>query len=170
MLLAACQTPAPAAPAGQSESPPQTAAPKPVKGGSLIVALSAEVVDMDPANRGGTPTAAAEQLVFNSLVRNTPNQQIKADLAASWTVDEDKWTFKLRQGVKFHDGNNPSSRRARVDLPQPDSPTMPVRGRGPLSGPPTQQTRQSHSQGPPGYLPGPVQLAQSAHDGRRDRR
>ena len=111
LLLAACEAPAPAAPTGQSASPTGAAAAtvgasaqQPVKGGALVVALSAEVVDMDPANRGGTPTAAAEQLVFNSLVRNTPDQQIKPDLAASWTVDDDKWTFKLRQGVKFHDG------------------------------------------------------------------
>jgi peptide/nickel transport system substrate-binding protein len=59
---------------------------------------------MDPANTGGTPTAAAEQLIYNALVRNTPDQTIKADLATSWTADEDRWTFKLKQGVRFHDG------------------------------------------------------------------
>src|SRR5215472_1027765 len=74
LLLAACQAPAPANPAGAeptsaaaaatttapaaATSAPAAAAsgPQPVKGGSLVVALSAEAVDMDPANRGGTPT------------------------------------------------------------------------------------------------------------------
>ena len=101
-------TQAPAAPASN-----QTAASKPaqapaaaqgVRGGTLTVALSAEPVDMDPANTGGTPTAAAEQLIYNALVRNTPEQTVRPDLALSWTAEDDKWTFKLRQGVKFHDG------------------------------------------------------------------
>jgi ABC-type transport system substrate-binding protein len=59
---------------------------------------------MDPANTGGVPTSAAELLIYNALVRNTPEQTIKADLATSWTAEDDTWTFKLRQGVKFHDG------------------------------------------------------------------
>jgi ABC-type transport system substrate-binding protein len=112
LLLAACQAQAPGAPASQSApaapassgAAPTASALQPVRGGTLTVALSAEVVDMDPANTGGVPTAAAEQLIYNGLVRNTPDQQIKPDLAASWTAEGDKWTFKLRQGVRFHDG------------------------------------------------------------------
>ena len=98
LLLAACQAPVPAAPASQG------AAKQEVRGGTLTIALSAEPVDTDPANTGGTPSAAAEQMMYNGLVRYTPDQQVKPDLALSWTADADKWTFKLRQGVKFHDG------------------------------------------------------------------
>src|SRR5215208_6303383 len=117
LLLSACQAQAPAAPASQTGAPTQAPAAKtgapsagtpaamqPVRGGSLTVALSAEVVDMDPANTGGVPTAAAEQLIYNALVRNTPDQTIRPDLASSWIAEDDKWTFKLRQGVPFHDG------------------------------------------------------------------
>src|SRR5215813_10153020 len=112
LLLAACQAPAPTAPSGQTApgapapaKPASGAAtPQPVRGGTLTVALSAEVVDMDPGQSGGTPTVAAEQLIYNALVRSTPDQQVKADLATSWTGENEKWTFKLRQGVKFHDG------------------------------------------------------------------
>src|SRR5207248_3953108 len=91
------------APTSQAAAPAATGQ-QPVRGGNLTIALSAEPVDMDPGNTGGVPTSAAEWLIYNGLVRQTPDQTIKPDLATSWTVDEDKWTFKLRQGVRFHDG------------------------------------------------------------------
>jgi peptide/nickel transport system substrate-binding protein len=99
----ACQAPAPAAPSGPTVAPAANG-PQPARGGSLTVALSAEPVDTDPGNTGGVPTAAVEQMIYNGLVRQTPDQQIKPDLATSWTVDEDRWTLKLRPGVRFHDG------------------------------------------------------------------
>ena len=81
-----------------------TSAQPGVRGGTLTIALSAEPVDTDPANTGGTPSQAAEMLMYNGLVNLTPDQQIVPDLAESWTADNDTWTFKLRQGVTFHDG------------------------------------------------------------------
>ncbi|MBV9324323.1 MAG: hypothetical protein JO352_11100 [Chloroflexi bacterium] len=100
-LLAACRAPS----AGTTQAPTQAAASQPgVRGGALTIALSAEPVDTDPANTGGTPSIAAEMLMYNGLVFLTPDQKIQPDLAESWTVADDTWTFKLRQGVKFHDG------------------------------------------------------------------
>src|SRR5712691_1311718 len=89
LLLAACQSAAPVAPASTSAS----GSVQGTRGGTLTIALSAEPVDMDPANSGGTPTSAAEQLIYNTLVRNTPEQTVRPDLAASWTAQDDVWTF-----------------------------------------------------------------------------
>jgi peptide/nickel transport system substrate-binding protein len=88
---------------GATQAPAGTELPA-VRGGTLIMALSAEVVDLDPANRRGVPSAAAEHLLCNGLVAQTPDQQIKPDLATSWSVQDTVWTFKLRRGVRFHDG------------------------------------------------------------------
>ena len=45
-------------------------------------------------------------LVFNGLTRMAEDQTIHPDLAASWTYTDDlkRWTFRLRPGIKFHDG------------------------------------------------------------------
>jgi ABC-type transport system substrate-binding protein len=108
---AAAPAPTQAAPAAATQAPAAAAPTQPaaasrpgVRGGALTIALSAEPVDTDPANTGGTPSAAAEMLMYNGLVNLTPEQQIVPDLAESWTAADDTWTFKLRQGVKFHDG------------------------------------------------------------------
>jgi ABC-type transport system substrate-binding protein len=102
---AAAQAPTQAAPAAAGAATTPAAASQPgVRGGTLTIALSAEPVDTDPANTGGTPSMAAELLMYNGLVNLTPDQQIVPDLAESWTVADDTWTFKLRQGVNFHDG------------------------------------------------------------------
>src|SRR5207244_3998955 len=45
-------------------------------------------------------------LTYNQLVRFEPDMTPVPELAESWQVSPDglTWTFKLRQGVKFHDG------------------------------------------------------------------
>jgi ABC-type transport system substrate-binding protein len=45
-------------------------------------------------------------MVHNYLVRFDARVQLHPDLAVSWTQSRDglTWTFKLRKGVKFHDG------------------------------------------------------------------
>ena len=44
--------------------------------------------------------------IYSGLVRFKSNLAIEPDLATSWSVSNDdrKWTFELRKGVKFHDG------------------------------------------------------------------
>lgn len=45
-------------------------------------------------------------LVYSGLVRYDENQQIQLDLADSYEISDDKktYTFKLKEGVKWHDG------------------------------------------------------------------
>src|SRR5579862_2706480 len=46
------------------------------------------------------------QLLYDRLVRQGDHGEPTPDLAVSWSASDDakEWTFKLRQGVKFHDG------------------------------------------------------------------
>ncbi|MGR6980185.1 ABC transporter substrate-binding protein [Testudinibacter sp. P27/CKL/0425] len=55
-----------------------------------------------------TPFSQLSQTVFSRLVRQGENDQAVADLATEWQASPDAkvWTFKLREGVKFHNGND----------------------------------------------------------------
>ena len=50
-------------------------------------------------------------MMYNQLVRFEPDMTPVPELAESWEISKDglTWTFKLRQGVKFHDGQELTS-------------------------------------------------------------
>ncbi len=61
---------------------------------------------MDPALSTDVPTGRAVAYVFDGLTRFTPDAKVVPGLAKSWEVSTDglTYTFHLRTGVKFHDG------------------------------------------------------------------
>ncbi len=62
---------------------------------------------MDPHFSALGSHAEAAKHIFDTLVWSGTDLQIEPGLATSWTpVDEDTWEFKLREGVKFHDGSD----------------------------------------------------------------
>ncbi|MCM3175113.1 MULTISPECIES: nickel ABC transporter substrate-binding protein [unclassified Paenibacillus] len=69
----------------------------------LIYASAKDINDMNPHLYTGS--MPAQGMVYESLVENTPDG-IKPLLAESWDISADgkNYTFHLRQGVKFHDG------------------------------------------------------------------
>lgn len=102
LLLVNCAAPvAPAAqPATQADAP---AAPAPT---TFTVAASADIDTADPHISQLLMYNNIVRLnVFNSLVRYGPNLELVPDLAESWSNPDDKsYLFKLRQGVKYHNG------------------------------------------------------------------
>ena len=62
---------------------------------------------LDPHYSALGPHAEAAKHIFDTLVWSGDDLQIEPGLAVSWTpVDTDTWEFKLREGVKFHDGSD----------------------------------------------------------------
>ncbi|MFP3415877.1 ABC transporter substrate-binding protein, partial [Bacillus sp. SIMBA_074] len=61
---------------------------------------------MDPQNATDTISSLINYQVLDTLVAFNEKMEIVPRLAESWTVSDDgkTWTFKLRQGVTFHDG------------------------------------------------------------------
>ena len=98
----ATEAPASGAP---SEAP---AAGTPKEGGTLVVAIPGDIKRTDPALIDDTNTSYVVQHVMEALVTLKPGTggDIIPGLAESWTICPDglTYTFKLRQGVKFHDG------------------------------------------------------------------
>lgn len=73
----------------------------------LTVGLSASTTSMDPQFYVVGPNSAMARNIFDGLVNQDDKQQIQPALAVSWTiVDDTTWEFKLREGVKFHDGSD----------------------------------------------------------------
>jgi len=62
---------------------------------------------LDPHYSALGPHAEAAKHIFDTLVWSGDDLQIEPGLATSWKVlDENTWEFKLREGVKFHDGSD----------------------------------------------------------------
>lgn len=134
-LLAACQAPpAPAKPgeAGQAApaAAPTAAAPAvskpaeaakptggPVPGGTVRVGLNADLTTLDPHLSTAAVDRQVYQSVFDTLVRLDKDLQLRPGLAESWEQPDPKTLiFKLRRGVKYHDGEpfNAASVQANV--------------------------------------------------------
>jgi peptide/nickel transport system substrate-binding protein len=99
---------------------PTAAQDKPRSGGELIFVVAAEPPSFD-AHREETfamlhPTAPH----YNTLMRVDPNDRtgtkFVGDLAEAWTISPDHrtYTFKVRQGVKFHDGSLMTSKDVKA--------------------------------------------------------
>lgn len=73
----------------------------------LTVGLSASTTSMDPQFYVVGPNSAMARNIFDGLVNQDARQQIQPALAESWQrIDDTTWEFKLRAGVRFHDGSD----------------------------------------------------------------
>ncbi|MFI5266317.1 MAG: ABC transporter substrate-binding protein [Chloroflexota bacterium] len=108
-LLAACGGAAPA-PASGSAAAKST-------GGTLTVAQTGDP-GFTAINSVGIDTYNVSQHIFDSLFRFDANAQPAPGLAESWSTSADglTWTFKLRKGVKFHNGEDFTSEAIKYSI------------------------------------------------------
>ncbi|WP_158639026.1 ABC transporter substrate-binding protein [Elioraea rosea] len=78
----------------------------PASAQNLTVGMQTEPGTMDPQfNLLGSNTSALRN-IYDTLLSRDPSLQVRPSLAESWrAVDETTWEFKLREGVRFHDGS-----------------------------------------------------------------
>src|SRR5262245_26587213 len=73
----------------------------------VVIGMEAEPPGLDPGQALGLHTLRVTAEIFETLVA-TPDDStdVIPGLAESWTTSSDglTWTFKLRKGVRFHDG------------------------------------------------------------------
>ncbi|NLZ72476.1 MAG: hypothetical protein GX905_01445, partial [Bacteroidales bacterium] len=72
----------------------------------LVYGTSTDASSLDPHVQNDSHSEQIVAMLYNTLVMFEPDGSIVPDLAESWTVSDDNltWTFKLRKGVKFHNG------------------------------------------------------------------
>ena len=74
---------------------------------TLTIGVRGGPESLDPHYSALGPHADAAKHIFDTLVWPNENLQLEPGLATSWEpIDDDTWEFKLREGVKFHDGSD----------------------------------------------------------------
>ena len=72
----------------------------------LKIAVAADVTSIDPHFFNLFPNNNIAEHVFDKLVQMDADSRMIPGLATSWkALDDRTWEFKLRRGVKFHDGS-----------------------------------------------------------------
>jgi ABC-type transport system substrate-binding protein len=117
VLLSACGTAAPApvqeeAPAAEEPAAAEepTATPEPAAAMELVAgwAGTAEITTLDPAQINQVLQFQITSMILSGLIHINPDLTAEGDLAESWDVSDDglEWTFNLREGVKWHNGDD----------------------------------------------------------------
>lgn len=74
----------------------------------LTVAMSTEIDSLDPFNATAGDTKTIMDQIFDGLLDVDEDGNLVGDLAESYEISDDglTYTFKLKEGVKFHDGSD----------------------------------------------------------------
>ena len=80
---------------------------------TLVIAIGADQTGMDPQTVQNNESGFVMSTIYDSIVNYKPgSSEVGPGLAESWTISPDGkvYTFKLRRGVKFHDGTPMNAR------------------------------------------------------------
>jgi peptide/nickel transport system substrate-binding protein len=92
----------------------------PVAAADLRIALAADVTSLDPHFVNLQPNNLVAWHIFDALTRVDENARLVPGLAESWkAIDATTWEFKLRRGVKFHDGSELTAEDVVFSLERP---------------------------------------------------
>lgn len=85
---------------------------------TLTWAQGADVTSLDPHQGKETPAVEVTCQIFDTLVVVDPEtNEIKPQIAESWEQTDDlTYVFKIRQGIKFHDGSELTAEDVKFSL------------------------------------------------------
>ena len=94
-----------------ASTPAPGASLAPVKGGTLTWGQWDKIDSIDPALTTGAAAGEIAQNIVDTLITLDAEQKPYPALATKWTIEDagKKFTFTLRDGVKFHDGTTLTS-------------------------------------------------------------
>lgn len=128
---ASAPTTAPAAPAAAAASPAATSAPAAAPAASkpptaeVKIGLSAEPNTFDPHLTVGRNTQIFIINVYDGLTARDQQGNLVPALAESWKrLDPTTWQFKLRSGVKFHNGDEFNAESVKYTLDRVINPDL----------------------------------------------
>jgi len=111
--------------------PASSAAPQ----GRVVVAQGVDPTTLDPMNHQETPAANLARNLFDSLLERDQNLKLVPLLAADMPkiVAPTAWEFKLRPGMKFHNGEPVDAEAVKFSLERLVDPKANLRGRTPFA-------------------------------------
>jgi len=91
---------------------------EPTYGGSVVVGIQQDIDSLDPHKATAAGTKEILFNIFEGLVKPDENGNLMNAVASDYTVSEDglMYTFTLRDGVKFHDGNTVTAEDVKYSL------------------------------------------------------
>jgi oligopeptide transport system substrate-binding protein len=112
---------------------PALAAPMPKHGGAAVITFSNDLTTLDPQVGYDWQNWSVIKSIFDGLMDYKPGTtELIPDLAESYTVSEDgsTYTFKLREGVKFHNGRPLTASDVKYSLERAVNPATQSPGSG----------------------------------------
>lgn len=91
----------------------------------LVFAVLSDAVGIDAHGTNDVPSSNIGYNIYETLVYHDENNEIQPLLAESWErVDDLTWEFKLREGVKFHDGSDFNAEVVKANLERIQDPDI----------------------------------------------
>lgn len=79
---------------------------RPSREDTLVVGIAQTIATLDPAMHRDRTTEAVLRNLFDGLVTRDISGRVVPEMAESWRlVDDRTWEFRLREGIRFHDGS-----------------------------------------------------------------
>ena len=83
----------------------------------LVVCIASPVLSLDPTDYRDRTTQMVLKTIFDSLTTRDAQMRVVPQLAESWRIlDDTTWEFKLKRGVRFHNGDAFTAEDVRFTL------------------------------------------------------
>ena len=84
----------------------------------LVIAVNENFISMDPHNTGDTNSSSVQETMLEGLLGFDADGQIIKVLADDYSISEDAlvYTFKLKEGVTFHDGEQFNAEAVKANI------------------------------------------------------
>jgi len=95
---------------------------------TIVIAQGVDPTTLDPQNHYETPAFNVCLNIFDTLLQRTPDIKIEPLLATSYKlINDTTWEFKLRKGVKFHNGEDFNAAVVKFSLERMADPKLKLR-------------------------------------------